>query len=230
MEPVEIACPHCGGTLRVTNPKLLGRKVKCPKCRDPFTVPSEEDLNSVTADEELEAVGSGVGSKVGMAVGSGVYSHEDVGESFNFTPSDNEESFDISEEDSAEEDYEEEEEEEAVTYREKGYIVREENGKKRYYVARSKNDFPWGKAALIGGPIAFLVLGALLIFWSKGYFGGSRDGRQDATRFSEFGRHVEENVKWVPETDNRYQPGPGMGNGPGNGNSNGTKRPRRRGY
>src|SRR5690606_19784330 len=38
MQPFETACPHCTGTLRVSDPRLLGRKVKCPKCGERFQI------------------------------------------------------------------------------------------------------------------------------------------------------------------------------------------------
>ena len=38
MEPFETHCPDCDRSLRVKDPRLVGRKVKCPDCGNPFTV------------------------------------------------------------------------------------------------------------------------------------------------------------------------------------------------
>ena len=49
-------CPECGALLKPSSPQPVGKKVKCPECAHPFTVPSPEvddhdDLEEVEHDE-----------------------------------------------------------------------------------------------------------------------------------------------------------------------------------
>jgi predicted Zn finger-like uncharacterized protein len=194
MEPFEIACPHCDGKLRVAAANLLGRKVKCPKCREPFTVPTEEDLEIATRELEEEAsigvgVGPGVGSGVGSSVGGSKLGRSSIS-GFSVRPS------------PEAEDVEEAEEEDAGPYR---------SPRSGGTPGRRPPPNPiQGKnlAMVVGLPVALLLFGSLFIFWSKGYFSTQKDHRQDASRYKEFGEYVEKNVKWVPEVDNRYKPSP----------------------
>lgn len=202
MEPFEIACPHCDGKLRVAATNLLGRKVKCPKCREPFTVPTAEDLETAMRELEEEAsigvgAGFGIGSGVGSSVGGGSKLSRSSISGFSASPSP--EAEDLEEED----DY------------------RPANSAS---YSRGQPGPIQGKnlAMVVGLPAALLVVGALYIFWSKGYFSNQKDHRQDATRFSQFGEHVEKNVKWVPEVDNRYKPPPPSDEGSGGSGFNGN--------
>lgn len=38
MIPFDIACPECANSLRVSDPRLVGHRVKCPKCKHQFAV------------------------------------------------------------------------------------------------------------------------------------------------------------------------------------------------
>ncbi len=45
-EPIVCLCPHCDAKLKLKNPELAGKKIKCPKCAEPFVVtPDETDIN-----------------------------------------------------------------------------------------------------------------------------------------------------------------------------------------
>ncbi|MDB4733084.1 zinc-ribbon domain-containing protein [Planctomicrobium sp.] len=45
--PLNIQCSHCSATLRLRDDSYLGKKVRCPKCQEIFTVhsPSKQKLN-----------------------------------------------------------------------------------------------------------------------------------------------------------------------------------------
>ncbi len=59
--PISIQCPHCSQTLKLKNPKLLGRKVPCPKCKTPFVLEEPEPEDDVFeefddfGDDEFDA-------------------------------------------------------------------------------------------------------------------------------------------------------------------------------
>jgi predicted Zn finger-like uncharacterized protein len=38
MTPFDMACPECSNSLRVSDPRLVGHRVKCPKCKHQFAV------------------------------------------------------------------------------------------------------------------------------------------------------------------------------------------------
>ncbi len=45
-EASQIECPHCETKLKIKNPSLFGKKIRCPKCSEPFvaeTPPADED-------------------------------------------------------------------------------------------------------------------------------------------------------------------------------------------
>jgi predicted Zn finger-like uncharacterized protein len=44
-DPLKVECPHCGGSLKLKDRSAEGKKVRCPKCQEPFKVelPPEED-------------------------------------------------------------------------------------------------------------------------------------------------------------------------------------------
>jgi|GEM_PF-1971731 len=44
VEPVSITCPHCAASFKVKSTSAFGKKVKCPKCAEPFVIqkPSQE--------------------------------------------------------------------------------------------------------------------------------------------------------------------------------------------
>jgi prepilin-type processing-associated H-X9-DG protein len=51
--PISVSCPHCRAKLKLGNPKLVGRKIRCPKCSKPFqvSVPDEADAGLAALDE-----------------------------------------------------------------------------------------------------------------------------------------------------------------------------------
>ena len=40
---IRVECPHCLTTLKLSNPDAIGKKAKCPKCKEPFTVEEKFD-------------------------------------------------------------------------------------------------------------------------------------------------------------------------------------------
>src|SRR5579872_3926246 len=45
-EASQIECPHCETKLKIKNPSLFGKKIRCPKCSEPFVAeapPADED-------------------------------------------------------------------------------------------------------------------------------------------------------------------------------------------
>ena len=44
--PIEVHCPECQATLKLKNRDAAGRKVPCPKCKQPFviTIPDEDEV------------------------------------------------------------------------------------------------------------------------------------------------------------------------------------------
>ena len=47
--PIEVHCPECQATLKLKNRDAVGRKVPCPKCKQPFVI-------ELPADDELEVI------------------------------------------------------------------------------------------------------------------------------------------------------------------------------
>ena len=50
---ISIQCPHCQATLKLKNRKAVGKKVPCPKCKQPFVVkplPEAEDEDDFLGD------------------------------------------------------------------------------------------------------------------------------------------------------------------------------------
>ena len=41
-EPIVCQCPHCDAKLKLKNPELAGKKIKCPRCAEPFVVTPQE--------------------------------------------------------------------------------------------------------------------------------------------------------------------------------------------
>jgi predicted Zn finger-like uncharacterized protein len=42
-ETPQLQCPHCRAKMRVRDPSILGKKVRCPKCKNPFGTKSPDD-------------------------------------------------------------------------------------------------------------------------------------------------------------------------------------------
>ncbi len=81
-----ISCPHCAATLKLKNNKFVGKKVPCPKCKQPFVVeqpPEDEerveslddygtdDTEDSELDEEVQAPRSRGKSKGDAKTGKG---------------------------------------------------------------------------------------------------------------------------------------------------------------
>jgi phage FluMu protein Com len=47
-----IKCTHCGAVMKTANPIAPGKKVKCPKCSQPFVVQAEEEEPAGAAEEK----------------------------------------------------------------------------------------------------------------------------------------------------------------------------------
>jgi predicted Zn finger-like uncharacterized protein len=60
-DPLKVECPHCGGSLKLKDRSAEGKKVRCPKCQEPFKVelPPEEDpvddLDNLDNLDDMEA-------------------------------------------------------------------------------------------------------------------------------------------------------------------------------
>lgn len=59
MIPFDIACPECSNSLRVSDPRLVGHRVKCPKCKHQFPVhaPFGHDLEAPNGDSTHRSSG-----------------------------------------------------------------------------------------------------------------------------------------------------------------------------
>ena len=207
MEPFEVECPHCEKPLRVGSPTLLGRKVKCPKCKERLVIPTAEELEDaghVLAEETV-----GIGNSLDRASGiltnglSFLTRSKPVQEDYTEVPSGDE-----SHDDSDTGDY-----------------------TSAQYIPRRPPPFPWDKLMMVVGiPAGLLFFGVIAILGYNGYFSSGTDGRQDATRFTKFAEDAEKNYKWNPQQDNRYRPptnsnwnGSGSGNKGSSGNKSGNR-------
>jgi predicted Zn finger-like uncharacterized protein len=52
---VSIACPHCAARMKVKDPQILGRTVKCPKCGQSFAAQAPAERQDAPA-QPREAV------------------------------------------------------------------------------------------------------------------------------------------------------------------------------
>ena len=50
--PLVISCPHCGSDLKLKNNGFVGKKVPCPKCRQPFLVGEPEEDEFLAQDDD----------------------------------------------------------------------------------------------------------------------------------------------------------------------------------
>ena len=55
MDVLRTECPSCENTLRLKNPDLAGKRIRCPKCEEPFRVPEFEPDDDWENDSEEEA-------------------------------------------------------------------------------------------------------------------------------------------------------------------------------
>jgi hypothetical protein len=45
---IRCSCPHCGGRLAIKDPRLVGKKTKCPKCQNAFVVePAADEIEEI---------------------------------------------------------------------------------------------------------------------------------------------------------------------------------------
>jgi hypothetical protein len=56
----QISCPSCGAKLRTASPLQPGKRVRCPKCHEPFTIPklepeSQETVVEIDEDDQESA-------------------------------------------------------------------------------------------------------------------------------------------------------------------------------
>ncbi|MDB5384943.1 MAG: hypothetical protein JWM11_589 [Planctomycetaceae bacterium] len=64
-DPLKVECPHCGGALKLKDRSADGKKVRCPKCQEPFKVelPVEDeeldDLDNLDDLDDMEASDDG---------------------------------------------------------------------------------------------------------------------------------------------------------------------------
>ncbi len=70
MQPFDFLCTHCHGTLRVSIPELVGRRVRCPHCRQSVVV-VEPAVDSYSQWAEQTAEGQ-LGSSSRLTSGSGL--------------------------------------------------------------------------------------------------------------------------------------------------------------
>ena len=51
--PIKVACPNCEAVLNLKDDSKVGKRVRCPKCSEPFVmeVPDDDDVEAVDADE-----------------------------------------------------------------------------------------------------------------------------------------------------------------------------------
>jgi len=56
-EPVWIECPHCDSRLKLKNRNIVGKKVPCPKCKEPFRieVPPESEAELEAFEDDFES-------------------------------------------------------------------------------------------------------------------------------------------------------------------------------
>jgi hypothetical protein len=68
MQPFDFLCQHCHGTLRVSLPQLVGRKVHCPHCRAQILVQEPESAGFSVGEQVAEGQ---IGSGLRLSAGSG---------------------------------------------------------------------------------------------------------------------------------------------------------------
>ncbi len=54
MAELRVQCPACDARLKLSDPELVGKAIKCPKCKERFVVPVEED-DEPTVEDTFEA-------------------------------------------------------------------------------------------------------------------------------------------------------------------------------
>jgi len=59
--PIEVHCPECQATLKLKNRDAVGRRVPCPKCKQPFVIelPEEDEFEALDDFSEFDEFGEG---------------------------------------------------------------------------------------------------------------------------------------------------------------------------
>lgn len=75
MSELQAKCPHCQVRMKLKDPALAGKKVRCPKCREPFTVPAPASsaarpLKAAAANEDIDFLVPDKSSSKSAAAGS----------------------------------------------------------------------------------------------------------------------------------------------------------------
>jgi predicted Zn finger-like uncharacterized protein len=66
-QTLRIECPHCSTKLNAKNPAILGKKVKCPKCAEPFVAASPPAEGEDEFLDNLNSYGDGFGDALPSA-------------------------------------------------------------------------------------------------------------------------------------------------------------------
>jgi hypothetical protein len=54
--PMAVSCPHCGAGLKLKNNSFVGKKVPCPKCKQPFVVEEPPQDEFLSQDDDYGAM------------------------------------------------------------------------------------------------------------------------------------------------------------------------------
>lgn len=54
--PLAVSCPHCGAGLKLKNNNFVGKKVPCPKCKQPFLVEEPPEDEFLSQDDDFGAM------------------------------------------------------------------------------------------------------------------------------------------------------------------------------
>jgi predicted Zn finger-like uncharacterized protein len=66
-QTLRIECPHCSTRLNAKNPAILGKKVKCPKCAEPFVAAAPPPEGDDEFADNLNSFGDGFGDALPSA-------------------------------------------------------------------------------------------------------------------------------------------------------------------
>ena len=66
-QTLRIECPHCSTKLNAKNPAILGKKVKCPKCAEPFVAEAPPPEGDDEFLDNLNSFGDGFGDALPSA-------------------------------------------------------------------------------------------------------------------------------------------------------------------
>jgi predicted Zn finger-like uncharacterized protein len=66
-ETIRIECPNCSTRLNAKNPSIYGKKVRCPKCAEPFVAEAPPPANEDNFLDNLDSFGDGFGDPLPSA-------------------------------------------------------------------------------------------------------------------------------------------------------------------